>query len=179
MSREITAWGGSRMGAGRKGAWRSGKTKAYKLPEAIASEVLDLARAIDAGQKVEIVDESKYEMAKRLVKQIRELQVRNNELLESLSDADEHIEELRVRVSSMEEEGLSLARELIDTQIEYSNLERELAETKIDAASTKQPEADLEALRDRALSQLKLGRQAAGYKTAQKALDNFIAGLTA
>lgn len=39
------------------------------------------------------------------------------------------------------------------------------------------PVAELEILRDRVLSQLKLGKQASGYKTAQKALNRFIAEL--
>lgn len=39
-------------------------------------------------------------------------------------------------------------------------------------------EAPLEALRERVLSSLKLGKQAAGYKTAQKALGRFITELT-
>ena len=38
--------------------------------------------------------------------------------------------------------------------------------------------ADLEALRDRILLELKLGKQAPGYKAAQKALNRFIAELT-
>jgi hypothetical protein len=47
---------------------------------------------------------------------------------------------------------------------------------------TKQPVAlpmvaELEILRDRVLSELKLGKQAPGYKTAQKALNCFIAKL--
>ncbi|MGL5922468.1 hypothetical protein [Chroococcidiopsis sp.] len=36
---------------------------------------------------------------------------------------------------------------------------------------------DLEAVRERILSGLKLGRQASGYKAAAKALDRFIAEL--
>jgi len=36
---------------------------------------------------------------------------------------------------------------------------------------------ELEILRDRILSQLKLGKQATGYKTAQKVLNRFIAEL--
>lgn len=36
---------------------------------------------------------------------------------------------------------------------------------------------ELEILRDRVLSQLKLGKQATGYKTAQKVLNRFIAEL--
>ncbi|BAB77507.1 hypothetical protein ACN23B_30915 (plasmid) [Anabaena sp. FACHB-709] len=37
--------------------------------------------------------------------------------------------------------------------------------------------ASLEILRDRILSELKLGKQAPGYKTAQKALNRFISEL--
>lgn len=36
---------------------------------------------------------------------------------------------------------------------------------------------DLEAMRDRILSDLKLGKQAPGYKAAAKALDRFITEL--
>jgi hypothetical protein len=36
---------------------------------------------------------------------------------------------------------------------------------------------ELEILRDRILSELKLGKQATGYKTAQKVLNRFIAEL--
>lgn len=39
------------------------------------------------------------------------------------------------------------------------------------------PIRELEFLRDRILSQLKLGKQATGYKTAQKVLNRFIAEL--
>ncbi|PSM45463.1 hypothetical protein C7Y66_30230 [Chroococcidiopsis sp. CCALA 051] len=39
--------------------------------------------------------------------------------------------------------------------------------------------AALEILRDRVMSELKLGKQAPGYKTAQKALNRFIAELKA
>jgi hypothetical protein len=38
--------------------------------------------------------------------------------------------------------------------------------------------SELEILRDRVLSELKLGKQASGYKTDQKALNRFIAELT-
>jgi hypothetical protein len=38
-------------------------------------------------------------------------------------------------------------------------------------------EVDFEAIRDRILFKLKLGRQASGYKTAQKALNRMIAEL--
>lgn len=47
-------WGGARAGAGRKGEWRSGQTKAYKLPVVLAEQIIALAKALDAGQEVTI-----------------------------------------------------------------------------------------------------------------------------
>ena len=47
--------GGYRPGAGRKGEWRSGKTKAVKLPEKLVDEITAIARALDEGQEVKIV----------------------------------------------------------------------------------------------------------------------------
>ena len=48
--------GGYREGAGRKGEWKSGKTKAIKLPEKLIDEITAIARALDDGHEVKIVD---------------------------------------------------------------------------------------------------------------------------
>lgn len=50
--------------------------------------------------------------------------------------------------------------------------------TVIELATTLPTVATLETLRDRILLQLKLGKQAPGYKVALKALNHFIAALT-
>lgn len=50
--------------------------------------------------------------------------------------------------------------------------------TVIEPATTLPTVATLETLRDRILLQLKLGKQAPGYKVALKALNHFIAALT-
>ena len=50
--------------------------------------------------------------------------------------------------------------------------------TVIELATTLPTVATLETLRDRILLQLKLGKQAPGYKAALKALNHFIAALT-
>ncbi len=47
--------GGYREGAGRKGEWKSGKTKAIKLPEKLVDEITAIARALDDGHEVRIV----------------------------------------------------------------------------------------------------------------------------
>ena len=43
--------GGYREGAGRKFKWKSGKTKAIRVPEALANEILDYARKLDGGNQ--------------------------------------------------------------------------------------------------------------------------------
>lgn len=46
---DLNEWGGSRNGSGRPSKWRSGKCKAIKIPEAIADQVIKVARQIDIG----------------------------------------------------------------------------------------------------------------------------------
>lgn len=47
--------GGYRPGAGRKGEWKSGKTKAVKLPERLVDEIMLIARALDDELEVRII----------------------------------------------------------------------------------------------------------------------------
>ncbi len=56
--------GGYREGAGRKFKWKSGKTKAIRVPEALAEEILDYAKKLDGEsfqkyQEVKPVEELK------------------------------------------------------------------------------------------------------------------------
>ena len=60
-------------------------------------------------------------------------------------------------------------------QLELEQVQQELAICK--ASQSQQP--DLEAIRDRVLAGLKLGKQAPGYKSAKKVLDDFISRLKA
>lgn len=57
MKKEKTR-GGYRTGAGRKSKWKSGKTKAIRLPEALISQIMKLAHAVDKGEKVTIKSDS-------------------------------------------------------------------------------------------------------------------------
>lgn len=41
--------GGQRDGAGRPGNWKSGKTRAIRVPDAFADRLLELARQADSG----------------------------------------------------------------------------------------------------------------------------------
>jgi hypothetical protein len=58
-STEITMHGGKREGAGRKPKWMNGKTMTIRVPEALAGEVLRLARQLDMGIQVDNVSNSK------------------------------------------------------------------------------------------------------------------------
>lgn len=55
MTDQQGSWGGARPGAGNpefKPKWKSGKTMVIRVPEAIADEVLAVARRIDQGETV-------------------------------------------------------------------------------------------------------------------------------
>ena len=79
------------------------------------------------------------------------------ELLPSITRYEEEIERLKVEIQDLSQKNALL-------------IER--------ATITLPVMADLEALRDRLLFDLKFGKQAPGYKAAQKALNRFIAELT-
>jgi hypothetical protein len=51
--------GGYREGSGAKPTWKHGKTKAVRVPEVLADQVLEYARKLDEGIIVERVTESK------------------------------------------------------------------------------------------------------------------------
>jgi hypothetical protein len=53
-----TMHGGKREGAGRKPKWMSGKTTTIRVPEALAGEVLRLARQLDMGIQFDNVSNS-------------------------------------------------------------------------------------------------------------------------
>lgn len=82
---------------------------------------------------------------------------KSSELLPSITRYEQEIEVLKAQVQ--------------DLTSRNSELKERSAITKVYDA------VDYEAIRDRILSELKLGRQAQAYKTAQKALNRMIAEL--
>lgn len=46
------ARGGYREGSGGVPTWKHGKTKTIRVPEALASEILEIARRLDEGEKL-------------------------------------------------------------------------------------------------------------------------------
>lgn len=98
---------GGRRSTTWSSTWNHGETKTIRVPIALSQAILDLARAVDEGKTVKVIDDD---------------------------------------CASQDNDCLSQ-----DKLIE---------------------------LRDRVLGELKLGRQAPGYKAAAKALDSFIFALT-
>lgn len=73
-------------------------------------------------------------------------------------------------------ESLSLSRaDYLEHLVQHNLLPSITREPELPCASaSNQVNTKLENLRDRVLSELKLGKQASGYKVAQKVLDRFI-----
>ena len=80
----------------------------------------------------------------------------------------------------MREENEALLSQLEEYQSGYRerlnewNIERLRLQAQMNELRSKTPSSDLEALRDRYLASLKLGRDAPQYKAAKKALDYLI-----
>lgn len=94
---DLNVWGGSRNGSGRPSKWRSGKCKAIKIPEAIADQVLEVARQIDIG---EYGDRTVVEKLHKLMEKVKakEQGYRTNaagklfqELRDILESSDNHL----------------------------------------------------------------------------------------
>lgn len=81
------------------------------------------------------------------------------EIIDYETKTENETEQLKIELEQVRQERDRLAQELADCQ-----------------ASQPQPQQlDLEAIRDRVLTELKLGKQAPGYKGAVKALNRLIA----
>lgn len=89
------------------------------------------------------------------------------------------LEDCQLRLTVQLEENKQLASKLVETERLQQQLEMLAAEnTELRAQRERCLELpDLEALRDRCLADLKLGKQAPGYKSAVKALNSFISRL--
>ena len=51
--------GGNREGAGRKSAWKNGETQTIRVPKALVSQLLEIARRLDNGESIEFETKSK------------------------------------------------------------------------------------------------------------------------
>lgn len=93
MTETQGSWGGARSGAGNpefKPKWKSGKTMVIRVPEAIADEVLAVARQIDEGKAVTQSSE----------KATVQLEQENAQLRQKLQECQSRLEESAVTQSS-------------------------------------------------------------------------------
>lgn len=59
LKRDDMPRGGKRVGAGGRSRWIHGKTKVIRVPEALADQILAIARMLDAGKSLDDVTKSK------------------------------------------------------------------------------------------------------------------------
>jgi hypothetical protein len=85
-----------------------------------------------------------------------------------IEEMDQEVDRLTAKVGDLDLEKQNLADELAQVRAELEKVRSH----KTDAPNFSLP--DLTKLRDRTLAELKLGKQAPGYKSAQKVLDKFI-----
>lgn len=98
-----TRHGGYRPGAGRKGEWQSGKTKAVKLPEKLVDQVVAIARAIDRGLVVQVIDPSdESDVIQDLRSQLKSCNGHVATLTEELRSANSKIAVLQQEIENLE-----------------------------------------------------------------------------
>jgi hypothetical protein len=93
MTDQQGSWGGARPGAGNpefKPKWKSGKTTVIRVPEAIADEVLVIARQIDEGSTVTLSSDGA----------MSQLEEENARLRQKLQECQSRLEEAAVTQSS-------------------------------------------------------------------------------
>lgn len=144
MSEKQGSWGGAREGAGAKSKWQS--EGGTKL---VRIPVAIESQVLEAARVIDA--------GVRLVpaEQGQEI-VTKSSYNEIVTKSSEKIQQLESEIQQLRQDRDRLAHELA-------------------ACQASQPQqVDLEAIRDRVLTGLKLGRQAPGYKSAMKVLNDFI-----
>jgi regulator of replication initiation timing len=121
-------WGGSRPGAGNKYKWKSGETKAIRIPIAIADEVLKAAQAIDEGKSPLINDcvtQSSAEESNELTNRKAELeQVKayNSKLSKEVSELETKLFKASQQLQQVTKERNEYFDRIADIQLELDNL---------------------------------------------------------
>jgi len=104
MTGEQNQWGGLRDGAGAKSKWRSeGGTKLIRVPVAIEKEILEAARAIDAGQELKGLkpqQETGTESSDKfnqMKAELEQLQLERDQLWQERSQLDQEVNVLHAK----------------------------------------------------------------------------------
>ena len=176
-SDKTSNWGGSRPGAGNKYKWRHGQTKAVRIPISIADEVLEVAKAIDAGTPPTDYD---------CVTQSLSMPDDEVEMLKAISQKySSEIGELKTRLAKLSHQLEQVTKDrdkyfdqIADIRLELDNLKDDnvthsSGKPVVLDDSVTQSRLDLPAIRDRIL----LRHPPAKRRELKKALDQFIGEL--
>ncbi len=151
MPSDKGSWGGSRPGAGNpefKPKWKSGKTTVIRVPEAIADEVLIVARQIDEGEPVTL-SSGKTEAGDSTaqhenVTQLKELYQKIGELEAGLFKAYRELERVTQERDKYFEEISEIKLELENLKSERApQSSNELAEAKTKIETLEKESRDL------------------------------------
>lgn len=142
-------WGGQRPGAGNKFKWNSGETKAVRIPIAIADEVLEAAKAIDAGKHLVADDCVTHSSATRADDEARYLNT-----LAALEAANhklsKEVGELKADLFRLHQQLRQVTKERDDYFDRISDIQLELDNLKDDSVTQSSPDdGETEALKER------------------------------
>jgi chromosome segregation ATPase len=131
---------------------------------------LEMTQAEVETLKQRVNDETLTQVLQNKIDLEKKLQAKHSELVNQRYQFADQIKQLTEHNESLRRQLESVGKQLKAVNDELADLEK--ARSHDSSESTTQ--FDLAKLRDRVLAELKLGKQAPGYKVAQKALENFI-----
>lgn len=137
MAESKGSWGGSRSGAGNpefKPKWKSGKTTVIRVPEAIADEVLAVARQIDEGEPVTL-SSSKPEAVDSPIQHESVTQLK--ELYQKVGELETELFKARQGLEQVTQDRDKYFEEISEVKLELENLKSEPAvvtQSSLDAA---------------------------------------------
>lgn len=147
MAEKQGSWGGAREGAGAKSKWQRSEGGTKLVRIPVAIESQVLEAARAIDMGIPLIPAD-----------VLHDSVTNSWYDELVTESNEKIQHLENQLEQLRQERDQLAADLATCQV-----------------SQQQP--DYETIRDRVLASLKLGKQAPGYKSAMKVLNDFISRL--
>ncbi len=147
-----SSWGGYRPGSGNKYKWKHGETKAVRIPIAITDEVIEVAKAIDAGSRLVPHDSvTQSSIAKggdeltQCQTEVDRLKTLNSKLSSNIGELEADLIKAQQQLKQTTEERDSLLDRISDIELELANLkddhvtqsriEDNVTQSSIDAAA--------------------------------------------
>jgi antitoxin component of MazEF toxin-antitoxin module len=172
-----STWGGQRPGAGNKFKWNSGETKAVRIPIAIADEVLEAAKAIDAGKHLVADDCVTHSSATRVDDEARYfatlegLEAANHKLSKEVGELRADLFRVHQQLQQVTKERDDYFDRISDIQLELDNLKDDsVTQSNPSESVTQSSEVNLEKIRDRIL----LSHPPKERRKLKTVLDQFI-----